>query len=229
MGSGLKDFHVYDERNCTGFSNGTEMWTYWTTGLTHWKQWERMGPDSRPKQTIVFDLDDTWYMIPVAELKDVHEFPNLMRSEMAKRLHVPLEELRCVRTDEPVDPMIIRSIIPHSVWRITFEAFDWTWPITIQVQVGEVTFPRQIMRRQTLQKLERLLNDIPERTEETMWIAPDGTRITSGIALYSWSNDDILKVVHCPGGVIPIWMNFRHTTSRRNDVPIHLAERVARD
>jgi hypothetical protein len=73
------------------------------------------------------------------------------------------------------------------------------------------------------------LNDIPERSEETMWIAPDGTRITSEIALYSWSNDDILKVVYCPGGVIPIWMRFRHTTSRRNDVQIYLAERTARD
>jgi hypothetical protein len=125
--------------------------------------------------------------------------------------------------------MINHAIIPHSVWRITFEAYDWTWPITIQVQVGEATFPRQIMRRQTLLKLERLLNDIPERTEETMWIAPDGTRVTSEIALYSWNNDDILKVVHCPGGTIPIWMSFRHTTSRRNDVPIHLAERIARD
>jgi hypothetical protein len=230
MGFGLKDFHVYDERNCTGFSSGTEIWTYWTTGMTHWRQWERLGPDLRPKHTIVFELDDTWYMMPIKVLKeDVLECPNLMRSEMARRLRVPLEELRCVRTDDPVDPMINHMVVPHSVWRITFEAYDWTWPITIQVQVGEASYPRQIMRRQTLQKLEKQLEDIPSRDEETMWIAPDGTRITAEIALYSWSNDDILKVVHCPGGVIPIWMQFRHTTSRRNDVPIHLAERVARD
>jgi hypothetical protein len=94
MGSGLKDFHVYDERNCTGFSNGEEIWTYWTTGLTQWRQWERAGPDPRPKQTVVIDMDDTWYMISKTDLKDAPEFPNLMHSEMAKRLHVPLEELR---------------------------------------------------------------------------------------------------------------------------------------
>jgi hypothetical protein len=168
-------------------------------------------------------------MIPKADLKDAQKLPNLMRSEMARRLHTPLEELRCVRTDEPVDPMITYGIIPHSVWKITFEAYDWTWPITIRVQVGEVTYQRQIMRRQTLQKLEKQLDDIPSRSEETMWIAPDGTRITSEISLYAWNKDDILKVVYCPGGLIPIWTNFRHTSARRNDVQIHLAERTARE
>jgi hypothetical protein len=177
----------------------------------------------------VIDLDGTWYMISIDDLHGNQDLPNLMRSEMAERLHVPLEELPCIRTDDPVDQMIKHMITPHSVWLIKFEAYDWTWPIWIQVQGGEATFPRQIMRRQTLQKLEEQLNDIPSRSEETICFAPDGSRITSEISLYSWSTDDILRVVYCPGGVSPIWMNFRHTSSRRNDVPIHLAERTARD
>jgi hypothetical protein len=85
------------------------------------------------------------------------------------------------------------------------------------------------MRRQTLQQLEERLNDMPHRDEETMWIAPDGARINSAISLYSWSNDDIMQVIYRPGGTIPVWMSFRHTSMKRNDVPIHLAEREARD
>jgi hypothetical protein len=229
MGSGLRGFHVYNEHEYTGFSNGTELWTYWTDGIKHWRQWEREGPDIRPKETVVVELDNTWYMVPKSDLDGAQKLPNLMRSEMAKRLHVPLEELKCVRTDDPVDPMINHMITLHSVWLVTFEAFDWTWPITIRVQVGETVYQRQIMRRQPLQLLEERLNDIPSRDEETLGIAPNGLRINSAISLYAWSNDDTLLVVHRPGGLIPVWMNFRHTSTKRNDVPIHLAERTARD
>jgi hypothetical protein len=38
-----------------------------------------------------------------------------------------------------------------------------------------------------------------------------------------------MLVVYRPGGMIPIWMSFRHTFMKRNDAPIHLAERLARD
>jgi hypothetical protein len=168
-------------------------------------------------------------MVPKSDLNGAHELPNLMRAEMAKRLHVPFEEVKCARTDDPVDPMSNHMIVPHSVWLITFEAYDWTWPITISVQVGVTVYQRQIMRRQTLQQLEERLNDMPHRDEETMWIAPDGSRINSAISLYSWSNDDIMQVVHRPGGLIPVWMSFRHTCTKRIDVSIHIAERTARD
>jgi hypothetical protein len=212
-----------------GFSSGEELWTYWTDGLTHWRQWEREGPDIRPKKTVVIEMDDTWYMISKSDLQGAHKFPNLMRSEMAKRLRVPLGELKCVRIENPVDPMIDKGIIPHSVWHVTFEASDWTWPITIRVQVGESVYQRQIMRRQSLYQVEERLNDMPSRDEETIWIAPDGLRINSEISLYEWSEGDTLLIIHRIGGLIPIQMSFRHTTTKRDEVQMYMSDRVARD
>jgi hypothetical protein len=230
MGSGLKWFHVYGDHDRMGFSSGEELWTYLTDGLTHWRQWEREGPDVRPKKTVVIELDGTWYMIPESELQDAHELPNLVRAEMAKRLHVPFAELKCVRIDEPVvDPMADKEIIPHSVWQITFEAPDWTWPITIRVQVGENSYERQIMRRQSLPQLEKSLEDMPGRDEETTWDAPNGSRINSEISLDDWNEGDTMLIIHRTGGSIPVQMNFRHTTTKRNEVPMYLAEREARN
>jgi hypothetical protein len=77
-------------------------------------------------ETVVIELDNTWYMVSKSDLNGAQELPNLMRAEMAKRLHVPFEEVKCSRTDDPVDPMINHMITPHSVWLVTFQAYDWT-------------------------------------------------------------------------------------------------------
>jgi hypothetical protein len=80
-------------------------------------------PDPSQK-TVVIIIENEWCMVPKAELKMVLRHASAMRGEIAARLHVPIDEMRCVRVDEPVDPMEAIQMIPHSVWRVTLEAPD---------------------------------------------------------------------------------------------------------
>jgi hypothetical protein len=89
LGAGLRGFHVSGEATRTGFSNGEELWVYWTDGFMHWRQWESWIPDPRQK-TVVIIIEDEWYMIPKADLRDVLKHPSEMREEIARRLHVPV-------------------------------------------------------------------------------------------------------------------------------------------
>jgi hypothetical protein len=102
--SGLKGFHVSGEHTRTGFANGEEIWVYWTDGLLHWHQWESLIPDPNQK-TVVIMIEDEWYMVPKADLKPVLKHASAMRAEIAARLHVPVDEMRCVKEGSQVDPI----------------------------------------------------------------------------------------------------------------------------
>jgi hypothetical protein len=80
---------------------------------------------------VVIIIDDEWYMIPKAYLRRAQRSPNTMRTEVARRLHVPEAEVTCEKVDELVQPMAERNMTPHSVWRVVLEAVEWTWPASI--------------------------------------------------------------------------------------------------
>jgi hypothetical protein len=144
--SGLKGFLVLGKRTGTGFSKGEEIWTYWADGLSHWLNWERE-PQNIVQKTVAILIDDNWFMIPKKNLNGAQKYPNTMRAQMAKGLHVPLEELRCVKIDDSVDPMIRRGVLPSSTWQVTLSSTDWQDPVMIQIHVNEEILYRRIMRR----------------------------------------------------------------------------------
>jgi hypothetical protein len=151
--AGLKGFHVSGEQDRIDFKNGEELWMYWSDDLLHWRQWESLIPDPSQKTAVII-IENEWYMIPKADLKMALKHASTMRAEIAARLHVPIDEMRCVSVDEPVDPMENIQMIPHSVWRVTFEAPDWWEPVMIRIKVGNTTYRRAIMKRQSLSLLE---------------------------------------------------------------------------
>jgi hypothetical protein len=157
------------------------------------------------------------------------KLPNTMGAELAKRFRVPLDEIRCMKTDAPVDPMIRRGVIPSSVWHVEFEAPDWHDPITIQVRVNKEILQRRIMRGQTLAQLEKRLNDIPCRDDETEWFSPGGLRVNDEITFHEWHNDDILTIVRRTEGRYLMHMTFQHDTMVRSEVQIRNADREARE
>jgi hypothetical protein len=167
---------------------------------------------------MVIIIDDEWYMIPKSDLRKAQKYPNTMKTETARRLHVPEAEVICEKVDELVQPMAERHMNPHSIWRVDFEAVDWTWPAWIQVQVGEYVYRRRIMHRQTLVQLEESLIDMPGRDEETAWFAPDGRLIDASISLF-----------HREDGMFPAELSFRHATTRRTTTPYSQLEREAKN
>jgi hypothetical protein len=200
---------------------------YWTDGLLHWHQWEDLIPDPSQK-TVVIIIEDEWYMVPKADLKPVLKHASALRNEIAARLHVAVDEIRCVKTDESVDPMEAIQMTPHSVWSVTFEAPDWWEPVMIRVKVGDTTYRRAITKRQSLSLLEERLNDMPGRDENTLWFRPDKVKIDGTISLFEWNEEDILTVIQKTDGLIQMEMNFRHTM-RGVTTPIPQVIRAAKD
>jgi hypothetical protein len=116
--------------------------------------------------------------------------------------------------EEQVDPMTEIQMTPHWVWRVMFEASDWSDPVMIQIQVGSTTYRRRVMKRQSLHLLEERLCDMPERDENTLWFRPDKVKIDAEIALYECQEEEILTIIQKEDGMIPVEMSFRHTTRR---------------
>jgi hypothetical protein len=225
--AGPRGFHVSGERDRTSFASGEELWVYWTDDLLHWRQWEELIPDPNQK-TVVIMIEDDWYMVPKANLKSVLKHASMMRAEIAARLHVPVDEMRCVKVDDTVDPMEAIQMIPHSVWRVTFEAPDWSEPVMIRIQVGSTTYRRSIMKRQSLHVLEERLCDMPQRDENTLWFRPDKVKVDAEVSLFEWKEEEILTIIQKEDGMIPVEMSFRHTT-RRVTIPIPQAIRATKD
>jgi hypothetical protein len=70
------------------------------------------------------------------------------------------------------------------------------------------------MRRQSLSQVEEYLNDMPSRDDETIWFAPDGSRITAEISLYEWHEGDVMQIVHRTKGKFSTAIHFRHEMTR---------------
>jgi hypothetical protein len=92
-----------------------------------------------------------------------------------------------------VDPIIRRQATPEAVWRVNFRAPEWDEPVVIKVRVEGEKYDRQVMRRQTLEQLEGLLDVFPKPDEVTDWFRHCGIKIDSEVAFYEWHVDDILE------------------------------------
>jgi hypothetical protein len=171
-------------------------------------------PDGRVPTSPLIEYE--WYIVPKADLKMVLKHASAMRGEIAARLHIPVDEMRCVKVEEPVEPMEAIQMIPHSVWRVSFEAPDWSEPVMIRIQVVNTTYRRSIMKRQSLYLLEERLCDMPGRDENTLWFRPDKVKVDAEVSLFEWREEEILTIIQKQDGMIPVEMSFRHTNISRS-------------